>query len=137
MFEDAPSKLADPNPALAALPALFYEAIGEEGVDPLDGGGTLRIQIPSRRRIGDGYRLALSPGIEIANELECPTKLDTREKWGPRLFLDQRSAPLASFAAIVLGRKDLVPCTHLLSINCRFLRISTRNSRLIAIASAV
>lgn len=59
------------------------------------------------------------------------------EKWGPRLFLDQRSAPLASFAAIVLGRKDLVPCTHLLSINCRFLRISTRNSRLIAIASAV
>ena len=136
-FADALSKFADPKPALAALAAVFQETIGEEGFNSVHHLGTVRIEIPSGCQLVDGYRLPLSPLMKIGQGLDCPEKVDLREKGRPRVFPDRRSAPLGSLVTIPLGRRGLFGCTHRLSINRRFWRSSARTSRLNAIASAV
>ena len=86
-FGDAQSRFGDPDPALAAFSALFYEAKGQQGVDVIERLDGFRIEIPSRGSIGDRDRLAPNPGpfTEIAYMLVSPAKIDGREIGGAGL----------------------------------------------------
>jgi hypothetical protein len=86
-FGDAKSRFGDPDPALAAFSALFYEAKGQQGVDVIERLDGFRIEIPSRGSIGDRDRLAPNPGpfTEIAYMLVSPAKIDGREIGGAGL----------------------------------------------------